>query len=331
MVLAALAILVAAGCGDDSASLPPGTVARVGDADISQKQLDAAIAENTAAAQAQGQSVPKAGESGYDQFRAQVLQNLIREKIVDFEARACGRPCAVTPAEIAARKKQIIAQNFGGKQSAFDTFVKQRKYSAARVSQLVRSDVINTKLLDHVTRGVRFTAADAKTYYDQNKSQFTTPAGRDVKHILVATKAEADMIRAQVTPANFAELAKRYSTDTGTKNDGGELGSLQKGQFVKPFETAALKLKDGEISQPVKTQFGWHIIYVTITPAHTTTFAQAKAQIISSQLAQKRQDAYNAWGQKVLAKWDKRTVYASKDLVPTTASATATAPVTTSP
>ena len=121
-----------------------------------------------------------------------------------------------------------------------------------------------------------------------------------MSHILVPTKAEAEKIRAEVTPQNFAQLAREDSTDTTTKDNGGDLGALVKGQFVPEFDKAAFALKDGEISQPVKTQFGWHIITVDTTPAHTTTFAEAKAGFIASQLAQKRQQAYVDWSQGVL-------------------------------
>ena len=109
------------------------------------------------------------------------------------------------------------------------------------------------------------------------------------------TKAEADQIRAELTPENFAELARENSTDTGSAKQGGSLGPIQKGQLVPEFEKVAFSLKDGEISQPVKTQFGWHIITVDITPAKTTSFADAKDQIVQTQLSQKRQAEYTKW------------------------------------
>ncbi len=182
--------------------------------------------------------------------------------------------------------------------------------------------------MNHVTRGIRFTAADAKKYYEDNPAQFKVAAGRTASHILVPTKAEADKIRAEVTDENFAELAKKYSTDTGSKEQGGSLGQIQKGQLVPEFEKVAFGLKSGEISEPVKTQFGWHIITVTTTPARTTPFSEAESQIISSQLAAKRQAAFSEWSDKALKSWEKRTVYANDDLKPpaTTAAAATTAP-----
>jgi foldase protein PrsA len=330
-VLGVAGMLLGAGCGDSGSSLPSGVVARVGDAPITTAELDKTIEQSRAQATAQGQTLPEAGQDGYDDLRRQALDSLVRQKVVELEAKDCGTPCKVTEADISNELARIKSVNFQNSQKKFDTFLQQRKISATDARDIVRSQLQQQKLYDHVTRGVRFTAADAQQYYDQNPSQFKVPAGRDVKHILVATKAEADRIRAEVTPENFAQLAKQNSIDTGSAKNGGDLGQAQPGQFVPEFDKVAFKLKNGEISQPVKTQFGWHIITVKLTPAKTTSFAQAKAQIIATQLDQKRQTVYNDWSSKVLKSWTGRTVYADSNLKPvtTTASTAATAPAQT--
>jgi peptidyl-prolyl cis-trans isomerase SurA len=76
-----------------------------------------------------------------------------------------------------------------------------------------------------------------------------------------AKKALIDSIAKEVTPENFAEVAKVESEDRGSSARGGELGWFGKGQMVKPFEEAAFSLKPGEISAPVRSQYGWHLIY----------------------------------------------------------------------
>lgn len=104
-------------------------------------------------------------------------------------------------------------------------------------------------------------AAEAKKIYD---SRIKTLKGREqihVRHILVKTKAEAEAIRKELeNGANFAKLANEKSEDKSS--NGGDLGYFSRGQMVKPFEDAAFKLKVGQISEPVHTQFGWHIIEV---------------------------------------------------------------------
>jgi len=323
LVAGVIALLVAVGVGvtacggdDDSADLPAGVVARVGDANVTQEQLDAAISQTTAEAKSQGQTVPTEGSDGYDQVQQQALQSLVQQRIVGFEARECGNSCEVTDEQIDEDLARIIETNFNGKQKEFNDFLKDRGITQADARDIVKNGLQQQKLFNHVTRGVRFTEADAKAYYDEHPDEFKVAAGRTASHILVATEAEADRIRAEVTPENFAELARENSTDTASAKQGGSLGQIQKGQLVPEFEKVAFALKDGEISQPVKTQFGWHIITVDVTPARTTSFAEAKDQIIQTQLSQKRQTEFTTWSEGVLKDWEERTVYADADLKP---------------
>jgi peptidyl-prolyl cis-trans isomerase C len=78
-------------------------------------------------------------------------------------------------------------------------------------------------------------------------------------HILVSTLAQAHSILAEASPANFSQLAQKYSS-CPSKNMGGDLGEFGPGMMVKPFEDATTALEVGQLSQPVQTQFGWHVI-----------------------------------------------------------------------
>lgn len=132
-----------------------------------------------------------------------------------------------------------------------------------------------------------------KVIYDAEKdSMFTTPEQRKAQHILVAfgadkaaAKARIEAIAAQLKKgADFSELAKKDSDDTGSKNQGGELGWVQRGQMVAPFDKALFDLKDGETSDPVESQFGWHIIHLeAIKPRTTKPFDDpaVQAQLIN--------------------------------------------------
>lgn len=127
-----------------------------------------------------------------------------------------------------------------------------------------------------------------KVIYDTDKdSMFTTPEQRKAQHILVAfgadkaaAKAKIEAIAAQLKKgADFSELAKKDSDDTGSKMKGGDLGWVQRGQMVAPFDKALFALKDGQTSDPVETQFGWHIIHVeAIRPRATKPFDDPEVQ-----------------------------------------------------
>lgn len=305
-----------AGCGGDSADLPEGTVARVGDAPITQVALDRQVEQSVAAFESQGQAAPAEDSEQYTQLVQQSMQTLVQQKIIAAEAAECGEPCKVTKDEVTEELQSIIASEFNDSQQEFNEFLEQRKLTRAEARAIVRNSLLQQRLFDNVTRGVRFGDEDAKAYYDENSEQFSTPAGRKARHILVATKAEADAIRARLNAGNFAAIARSESTDTGSATQGGDLGIIQKGQLVPEFEKVAFELKDGEISVPVETQFGWHIITVELVPASTTPFAEAKDGIMQSQLQQKRQETYSEWAETAIADWEDRTVYARDDLKP---------------
>jgi foldase protein PrsA len=305
------------GCGSSSATLPGGVVAQVGDTQITTAQLDTYMSQLAASATSQGQAFPTPGTASYTTAQQQALQQLIQLQIVGFEAAKCGKPCAVSNAEITAQLNTLAQQRFGGSQAKLVAYLRTLGFTLNQARDQVKAGLEQQKLQNYVERGVTYTPAEAQAYYASHASQFNVPETRVVSHILVQNAALANKIRAEATPANFAALARQYSTDTGSKAQGGNLGAIQASQVVAPFAKAAFALKVGQISQPVHSQYGWHIIYVTkVTPAHHTSEAAALQEIISSQLASKRATAYQHWVAKTLAFWNAQTKYASSSLEP---------------
>src|SRR3569832_1379226 len=136
--------------------------------------------------------------------------------------------------------------------------------------------------------------ADLKSYYDQNLKRYTVDEQRRASHILIAAgkdasasdkaaakqKAESLLAQLRKNPADFAKLAKENSKDPGSAERGGDLGFFGKGMMVKPFEDAAFKLKQGEISDVVQSDFGYHIIQLTgIKPASVKSIDDVKGEI----------------------------------------------------
>ncbi|MGD9805714.1 MAG: peptidylprolyl isomerase [Hyphomicrobiaceae bacterium] len=115
---------------------------------------------------------------------------------------------------------------------------------------------------DHSVKG-SVSEADAKKFYDTQVA--ATPAQEEVRamHILVETEEKAKEIYEKIAHgAEFADMAKQYSKDPGSKDEGGDLGYFTRGRMVPQFEEAAFKLDKGEVSLPVQSQFGWHLIKV---------------------------------------------------------------------
>jgi peptidyl-prolyl cis-trans isomerase C len=128
---------------------------------------------------------------------------------------------------------------------------------------------------------------EAKKIYDQKVAGMKPEEEIHARHILVATEAEAKEVKERLQKGeDFATVAKEKSKDPSA--EGGDLGFFSRGQMLKPFEDAAFALKEGEISDPVQTQFGWHIIKVEEKRTRPLpTFDQVKDTIISQLTAQK--------------------------------------------
>src|SRR6185503_6228180 len=137
------------------------------------------------------------------------------------------------------------------------------------------------------------TASDAelKEAYDKRASQLSVAEQRRASHILVATKEEADKIAAQArqAPQRFAELAKKYSQDTGSAENGGDLGMNARGALAaKPLEDVIFQLKNGEIGGPVQSEFGFHVVRVTgIQAGKTASFDELKKELATEIVRQK--------------------------------------------
>jgi peptidyl-prolyl cis-trans isomerase C len=130
---------------------------------------------------------------------------------------------------------------------------------------------------------------EAKKIYDTKVAGMKPEEEIHARHILVATEAEAKEVQERLKKGeDFATVAKEKSKDPSA--EGGDLGFFGRGQMLKPFEDAAFSLKDGEISNPVQTQFGWHIIKVEERRTRPLpTFDDVKETITSQLTAQKAQ------------------------------------------
>ena len=170
---------------------------------------------------------------------------------------------------------------------------------------------------------VQVSDAEVAEYYNKNLKAYTTPEQRTASHILftvardakpadeAAAKAKAEAALAEVrkNPANFAAVAKAQSQDPGSAQAGGDLGVVEKGLFVKPVEDAIYALKEGEIGNLVKSEFGWHVIKVTsVKPATQKPLEAAKDEIVADLKKQKMSKKYSE-----LAETFGNTVYEQSD------------------
>jgi len=165
--------------------------------------------------------------------------------------------------------------------------------------------------------------AEIKKYFDEHQSEFGTQEQRQASHILITVSAQASdadkkvakekaeqvLQKVKQSPASFAALAKEYSQDPGSAANGGDLGMFGHGTMVKPFEEAVYKLKVGEISDLVQSDFGYHIIKLTaVKAAKTQALSEVKGFIAQRLKAQKASDKFAELAEKF-----SNTVYEQSD------------------
>jgi peptidyl-prolyl cis-trans isomerase C len=134
--------------------------------------------------------------------------------------------------------------------------------------------------------------ADAKRFYDEQVKLLKPEQELKARHILVDTEEKAKEIYEKIAHgADFAQMAKEYSNDPGTKDEGGSLGYFSRGQMVPQFEDAAFKLTGNDVSQPVQTQFGWHLIQIEDRRERKPPeFADVKDRLVTSLVHRKAQE-----------------------------------------
>ena len=289
-------VLLAAGCGGTStATLGSDDAAVVGSKPITKVQFQALMDRAQKSYTAQKRPFPKAGTTEYEQLKGQAVTFLIQRAEFDQEADAMG--IKITDGQVNKRIEQLKKQFYGGNDTRYQKALKQQGLTEEQAKQEVRAQVVSEELFKKVTSDVKVSQAEVKAYYTSHKSQYGQPETREVRHILVPKKALADSIYAQLkSGANFAALAKKYSKDPGSASNGGKL-TISKGQTVPPFDKAAFALKKGELSQPVKTQYGYHIIQPLsdVKPAKATPLAKVQTSIKQQLQQQRKNETMTKW------------------------------------
>lgn len=254
---------------------------------------------------------------GYSEqgFESQVRQDLRRRALLQAVASSSVVPRAVTEhlrrlidEERQVRELRFNASDFRAKLAVTDEQIKSfydanqddfRQPETAKVEYVILT-------LDDIARDIVVPESEALAYYEQNKARFGADEQRKASHILFTAgdggtakdkagarkKAEEILAQLRTNPKDFERLAREYSKDPGSAANGGDLGQFGRNMMVKPFEDAAFKLKPGEISDIVESDFGFHIIKLTeVVPAQTKPFAQVRGDIeadLRRQAAQKK-------------------------------------------
>jgi hypothetical protein len=250
LVMAAVVGLVLGACGDvrpNAATVDGRAIPRKS----FLKELTA-LRNNKQLASLAGQGLKGEGKSGTFDARlaARWLDRLVVQAVIDREFER--RHLKVTPSD-RPDAESALADQFGDPKVVKDFPAWFRDLLLGRAERQAK--------LQSTLSGAAVTDATAKAFYDKNANLFTNTC---VSHILVKTKQEATDIAGQLARgADFATVAKQKSTDPGSGPQGGSLGCEVLTKFVREFGDAAAALPVNQLSPPVHSQFGWHLILVS--------------------------------------------------------------------
>lgn len=303
-----VSLFVAAACGGD---LPKGTIAQVGQSLISQDQFDQLKALYEEAGRAPDESTHK---DEYRRFEQAVAEYLVIMQVLKQQASSFG--ISVTEQDV-QDEMTIFKQMFQGDQKRFEAALKKQNLTLQQFAQQTRERLLLDRMKAAVCSGITVTDAEVRAYYDANQADYIQPEVREASHILIAVVAsadaaggggpteadwelarvEAEKIRAEIqNGADFASQARKYSDDEATKESGGQLGPISKGQTFPAFEEAVFSLKKRELSEPVKTPYGYHVIRVgDITAQQQLPFERVKEGIRTALLEHKIDQMWRSW------------------------------------
>lgn len=228
--------------------------------------------------------------------KEKLLENMLKERILVQRAQEIGLE---KDEKVSSQIKTVIEQ------------VRKEREEKIKIStqQALVDEVMKVEIYDKVKLGEE----EIAEYYKENKEDFIKDEEYHLRHILVETLEEAEAVLEKIrSGADFAELAKEKSIGPSGKQ-GGDLGFITRGITIKPFEDVAFVLKPGEISEVVKTQFGYHIIKLEeISPERQKTLEEAKVEIEFILLPEKEQQAFTKW---LLSLKDEANVQIKEELL----------------
>jgi peptidyl-prolyl cis-trans isomerase C len=298
----ALAAVLLAGCGGGggaASALDASDIAVVGSTHVTKAQFDALLAQAKRNYRTQGRPFPKQGTTEFEALKGQAVALLVQQAERIDKAHSMG--IQPSNAEVDTRLKQIKKTFFHGSEKRYFAALKKEHLTDAQV----REDVLYTLLSEDVSKkldaSVSVSDSEVQQYYNAHKLNYTAKPSRDVRYILVKSKATANTVYRELKHGNvktWCRLAKRYAKDASGQNCG--KATFAQGETVAVFDRTAFSAPANEVHVPFydPTRYkSWFVIEPLggVKPGSTTPEKDVASSIRTTLLRQKQQQAMSDW------------------------------------
>ena len=269
--------------------------------------------KKTATKPAKGQPTPTDAtyksqcQQEYNSLRDSVMQFLITSAWIEGEST--DRGVKVSDTDVKKDFDKQRQQSFP-KDKDYEAFLKSSGYVQEDLLYRIKVQDLTNKLRTKILAGTdKVSNAQIADYYNKNKNRFAVAEKRDLRIVLTKTEAQAKKAKAALEAGqSWKTVAAKYSIDQGTRDNGGLLAAVPKGQQEKALDDATFGAKKGVVGGPVKTQFGYYVYEVTkITPGSQQTLDQSKKSIKQLLVSQQQQKKIDAFSKEFQKKWKDRT------------------------
>jgi parvulin-like peptidyl-prolyl isomerase len=310
----ALFVIVAIAEGIGHPSVPSGDVALVEDApgdvgQVTQEKFDHAL--ELTAIQAGEKKAPKPGSPKYDELKETALDAILES--VWLQGLAAEEGVEVSDKEVAAERKKVEKESFGSKKE-FEKFLKESGYTSADVDERVKLQVLSEQLQKKVGESVAAPSkGEIEDYYEAAKgTQFKQPASRDIRMVQNKDEKKVEAAKEQLekdnSAASWKKVATKYSTDSLSKENGGERLGVTEGTLEEPLDADVFGAEEDQLIGPVKTKQGYTIFEVkSSTPESTQELKAVESQIESTLSQRNQQEYFGAYVAAFTSTWTDRT------------------------
>jgi parvulin-like peptidyl-prolyl isomerase len=307
LILLTLGLAVPTGA---AAAVPADAIALVAGEPIARASFDQLMHRAECSFRSQGRAFPELGTDAFRQLRDSAVAFLVQR--VEFAQKASQLGIAVS-VDAVEQRLDAIKKEFYNSEEEYQKQLRAACLDETTVRVEVRNQLMGERLFETVTSGVTVSDSELSAHYRANLTKFRQRERRVVRHIMVRTRAVAERLYARIRAGeSFAKLARQYSTDVGTRRNGGRL-TIERGETVRNFDRVAFSLRRHEISRPFRTQYGWHVVQAlsNVHAARTRPFKEVRDEIRELLLTARKNAAFRQFVDQLRAEYADKLEYAA--------------------